>query len=104
MYHAAQRVPGLLSLLRGADANLVPHREVVHSQEKLGMVEVLVLQIPYPLQRFILPMKRVSVGSVGCAGTWNCAIVSGEDPAPAGGSRYPMGGMVKRVPLVSGSG
>ncbi|KAF4803966.1 hypothetical protein TURU_011608 [Turdus rufiventris] len=33
--------------------------EVVHSQEKLDIVEILVLQIPHPLQRRILSMKRI---------------------------------------------
>lgn len=37
----------------------------MHSQEKMDIVEILVLQIPHPLQRRILSMKRVSVGFVG---------------------------------------
>lgn len=42
----------------GADASLVPHRELMHSQEKLDVVEVLVLQIPHPLQRIILSIEK----------------------------------------------
>ncbi|KAI1231059.1 hypothetical protein IHE44_0008504 [Lamprotornis superbus] len=38
--------------------SMCPPKEVVHSQEKLDMVEILVLQIPHPLQRRILSMKR----------------------------------------------
>lgn len=91
LYHVALRVPGL----RGADANLAPHREVMHSQEKLDVVEVLALQIPHPLQRIISSMKRVSGGFVGSAGSCNCVTVSEEDTTPAGGSQNPTGGWWK---------
>lgn len=92
LYHVALRVPGLLSLLRGADANLVPHREAVGSQEELDTVEVLLPQIPHPLQRIILATTRVSVGFVGRAGSCNCVTVSRGDTTPTGVSQHPTGG------------
>lgn len=67
-YHIVLRVSGLWI----ADANLVPRSEAVHSQEELDTVEVLALQIPHPLQRIILSLKKVSVGFVGSAASWNC--------------------------------
>lgn len=78
--------------LRGADANFVPHSEAVHSQEKLDVVEVPALQIAHPLQRIILSMKKVSVGFVGSAGSWNCVTVSGEGTTAPAGSQCTTGG------------
>ncbi|XP_059343709.1 complement decay-accelerating factor [Ammospiza nelsoni] len=57
--------------------------ELMHSQEKLDVVEVLVLQIPHPLQRIISSMKRENFGFVGRIASQH------PDPAaiPAGPTR-----------------
>lgn len=56
------RASVLLPAVRGNALTLTLFHtsEVLGSQEKLDMAEVLLQQIPHPLQRIILQIKRVS--------------------------------------------